>query len=260
MTEIEKSLGKLAEEINAEHQAFRRAFKATYRSALRAGDLLSEAKAQAGHGSWGAWVEENCEFSMRTAQVYMRLANNREEVEELLKNADSAHLSIEGALRSIASQSQTPVVDVLAGEASPYRAYPPDSDSLGVPGDADRKPGVIEQMQASPEGAEAFAQINRDLVEGLARDRVLSRISDLYFLLGKVPAEDVARDVVAREVGEAAENAVLGRAERGGRGNPDIENAVAVHAWLEEYLRVLKDAHAFASSPATRNSYTTNRA
>ena len=93
MTEIEKSLGKLAEEINAEHQAFRRAFKATYRSALRAGDLLSEAKAQAGHGSWGAWVEENCEFSMRTAQVYMRLANNREEVEELLKNADSAHLT-----------------------------------------------------------------------------------------------------------------------------------------------------------------------
>ena len=82
MSEIEKSLGKLAEEINQEHQAFRRAFKATYRSALRAGDLLNEAKEQAGHGNWAGWVADNCAFSMRTAQVYMRLASNREAVDD----------------------------------------------------------------------------------------------------------------------------------------------------------------------------------
>jgi hypothetical protein len=102
LTEIEKRLGKLAEEINQEHQAFRRAFKATFRSALRAGDLLNEAKAQAGHGNWTAWVKENCEFSDRTARVYMRLANNREKVEEMLgKSAEPADLSIEAVLREL---------------------------------------------------------------------------------------------------------------------------------------------------------------
>ena len=102
LSEIERSrLDELAQEINAEHQAFRRAFKATYRSALRAGDLLNEAKAEAGHGNWTAWVEENCEFSMRTAQVYMRIANNRDRVEASLKNAASAHLSIEGVLKEL---------------------------------------------------------------------------------------------------------------------------------------------------------------
>src|SRR5215212_1851080 len=77
MGELEKSrLDELAEEINAEHNHFRKAFKATFRSALRAGALLNEAKEKAGHGQWSAWVEENCEFSMRTAQVYMRITNS----------------------------------------------------------------------------------------------------------------------------------------------------------------------------------------
>ena len=40
MGEVE-GLNELAEKINAEHRAFRQAFKATYRSALRAGQLLA---------------------------------------------------------------------------------------------------------------------------------------------------------------------------------------------------------------------------
>lgn len=102
MTEIEK-LDTLASQINEEHRAFRQAFRATYRSALKTGDLLNEAKAAAGHGNWAAWVEENCEFSMRTAQDYMRLANNREQVEARLKSADSADLSIAGVLKELAA-------------------------------------------------------------------------------------------------------------------------------------------------------------
>jgi putative heme iron utilization protein len=111
LAEIEKrdeaALEKLAEEINEEHRSFRRAFKATFRSALRAGDLLNEAKEQAGHGNWGAWIEENCEFSERTARVYMRLANNRDKVEEMLKTAEPADLSIEGVLHELATPAST---------------------------------------------------------------------------------------------------------------------------------------------------------
>jgi ABC-type sulfate/molybdate transport systems ATPase subunit len=95
MSEIEQTrLGILAAEINTEHGKFRSAFKATYQHALKVGFLLSEAKAEVGHGNWLPWVAENCAFSMRTAQTYMRIAKNRDRVEELLKDEDPAHLSM----------------------------------------------------------------------------------------------------------------------------------------------------------------------
>src|SRR5262249_10783405 len=40
----------------------------------KAGELLWEAKRKAGHGQWLEWIAENCEFSERTAQLYMKLA------------------------------------------------------------------------------------------------------------------------------------------------------------------------------------------
>ena len=56
-----------------------------------------------------------------------------------------------------------------------------------------------------------------------------------------MPPEDVAKDVVARHVGKQAEAAVLGE-----QASPvsefDVDNAKALHAWLEEYLRVLEEA------------------
>jgi Protein of unknown function (DUF3102) len=73
LTEIEKSLGKLAEEINAEHQACEEALRSGLRHAVRAGELLTEAKGQIKHGEWGRWVAENFEGSERTAQAYMRV-------------------------------------------------------------------------------------------------------------------------------------------------------------------------------------------
>jgi Protein of unknown function (DUF3102) len=135
LTEIEQSLAKLAEEINQEHQAFRGAFKATFRSALRAGDLLNEAKAQAGHGDWTGWVEENCEFSMRTAQVYMRLANNREAVEKNLKSAEPAHLSIEDVLRELSSPKEyTVTIETTQEPAEEVEHRIPISLTEGVEG------------------------------------------------------------------------------------------------------------------------------
>jgi hypothetical protein len=44
LTEVEKSLGELAEEINAEHQACEAALRSGLRHAVRAGELLTEAK------------------------------------------------------------------------------------------------------------------------------------------------------------------------------------------------------------------------
>jgi hypothetical protein len=241
--EIEKSLDKLAEEINAEHRAFASTFRKSVEHGIRAGELLAQAKSQCQHGAWLPWLEANFEGAPRTAQEYMRLHNHRDEIRA--KTRDSAHLSVSGALKEIAAPTPhgeaagNTEPDVLRGEVSPYTPAP--SDTAALPEDnKNRGPGAIEQLQASPEGREGLAKATLELAEGQARDRVLGRISDLSFLLREVPPEDVARDVVARHVGEAAENAVLGRPASSR--NYDVENAQRVHAWLGELLRVIEEA------------------
>lgn len=43
-------------------------------AAVRAGELLMQAKAAVPHGEWGQWLAEHCTIAPRTAQAYMRLA------------------------------------------------------------------------------------------------------------------------------------------------------------------------------------------
>jgi hypothetical protein len=64
----------VASEINAEHREVVRSIADSVTHAIRAGELLSRAKANAGHGGWRQWQEKNLSFSVRTAQTYMRLA------------------------------------------------------------------------------------------------------------------------------------------------------------------------------------------
>jgi hypothetical protein len=67
-------LDDLAKQINQEHNECESAFKAGVQHALNAGELLIQAKALCHHGEWGRWLKDNCQFSERTAQAYMRVA------------------------------------------------------------------------------------------------------------------------------------------------------------------------------------------
>ena len=69
------------EEIAVEHRLAQTAFGEAVRHAIRAGELLTAAKAQLGHGEWIPWLEGNFDFSRQTASAYMRLAANRERIE-----------------------------------------------------------------------------------------------------------------------------------------------------------------------------------
>jgi flagellar biosynthesis GTPase FlhF len=89
------------EQINAEHHACEAAVHSALKHAVRCGALLEEQKATVNHGGWLTWLEENFDGSVRTAQVYMRLARSREAVEEAANAQRSAHLSIDGALRAL---------------------------------------------------------------------------------------------------------------------------------------------------------------
>ena len=67
------SLTVLAEQINVEHHQAEAALHDGLGHALEAGRLLTEAKAQVGHGQWLPWLDANFQGSKRTAQAYMRL-------------------------------------------------------------------------------------------------------------------------------------------------------------------------------------------
>ena len=94
--EVEKSLGKLAGEINAEHRAFAGTFRKAVEHGIRAGELLAQAKEQCPHGAWLPWLEANFEGSVRVAQEYMRIYRHRDEIRE--RTRDYAHLSIGEAM------------------------------------------------------------------------------------------------------------------------------------------------------------------
>lgn len=103
MTTALENTASLAEQINAEHEACNVAAGEALRHAMNAGDLLRQAKRLCPHGQWQGWLAENFSGSARTARVYMRLADHRAQLES--KMADTAVLSIDGALRLLATTS-----------------------------------------------------------------------------------------------------------------------------------------------------------
>jgi hypothetical protein len=105
------SLDALAANINANHNAAECTARTALDYARAAGDELLLAKAQVEHGQWLPWLAANCpRVATRTAQAYMKLAREWETL--ALKNADSAHLTLDGALKLLAAPAE-PEADPL---------------------------------------------------------------------------------------------------------------------------------------------------
>jgi len=84
----------LAAEIQREHAAVGEAAARGLQHALAAGDGLLEAKTAVAHGEWASWLAANVPgLSARTAQLYMRLARNRDR----LNPQRVAHLTLRAA-------------------------------------------------------------------------------------------------------------------------------------------------------------------
>ena len=64
---------------------------------MAAGDLLIEAKAQVKHGQWLPWLSDHVQISERTAQLYIRLAKNRAEIEKAKSAMHVADLTLNEA-------------------------------------------------------------------------------------------------------------------------------------------------------------------
>ena len=67
-------LAVLAGEINFIKEQAREAIQQmAFRSAVEIGRRLVEAKEQVAHGEWGAWLEENVQYSQDTATRFMNI-------------------------------------------------------------------------------------------------------------------------------------------------------------------------------------------
>jgi len=98
------SLTDLAARIRLEHYAAAEKLSEALRHAMAAGDLLIEAKALVQHGQWLPWLKDHVDISERTAQLYMRVAKNRAEIEAQKRN-DVADLSLGEAMALLALSS-----------------------------------------------------------------------------------------------------------------------------------------------------------
>jgi hypothetical protein len=109
-----RSLSPLATAIRREHEAAEASWRDAVAHAVRAGELLIEAKAKLSHGEWLPWLERNFPASVRTAQGYMRLARRAEDAQAL------AHLGVEGALRELARPREREGLPTTKGQAHAF--------------------------------------------------------------------------------------------------------------------------------------------
>jgi hypothetical protein len=80
------SLDDLAQRINLAHEGAIRSARTAIEYAIECGRLLTEAKTLVAHGQWLPWLQANTIVSERTAQRWMRFAEN---AEALLAKSDT---------------------------------------------------------------------------------------------------------------------------------------------------------------------------
>jgi hypothetical protein len=93
-----QSLPELAATANRAHHEIEELAVSAVAKAREAGEALREAKEQIPHGQWGEWVRDNFAGSVRTAQLYMKIAAQWPELEKTQRVADMPLRQVAGLL------------------------------------------------------------------------------------------------------------------------------------------------------------------
>jgi hypothetical protein len=102
-------LEALAGAINAEHRACETALRAGLAHAIKAGELLIEAKDLCPHGTWLPWLRDNFDGRERLARAYMQVARELPKLQA--ENGSAvADLSFREALAALAVREPVRVV------------------------------------------------------------------------------------------------------------------------------------------------------
>jgi Protein of unknown function (DUF3102) len=159
-------LDTLAAKIRNAFQEMTKVMRTAVRIGLDAGDALNAAKQQVPDGEWGRWLKNNCYLSQRTVQVYMQLANHRDEVETKL--AEIPDLSLRVARKLIAKPA--PQKSGENPDEDPAPATPKTKNSIS--------PRELEAAQAHIAELEAAREHDRGLVAELKDGKALKAEND----------------------------------------------------------------------------------
>ena len=94
----------LATRINAAHEEVKNSIRRGAEHAIKAGQLLLQAKETVGHGVFLEWVGEHCHCTPRTAQLYMKLAKEKDKLGSNTKSI--SHLTLTEAMEMLGPLKQ----------------------------------------------------------------------------------------------------------------------------------------------------------
>jgi hypothetical protein len=149
-------LADLAARIRAEHAAYGDAARKGVEHAMTAGDLLLLAKARLGHGQWLPWLTKHCSLSERSAQLYMRLARNRAQIDG--KSESVADLTLRAAASILTPNDSDDAADACARKNEWYTPGDLIERARIAMGTIDVDPASCEFAQRVVKSAEWFDQ------------------------------------------------------------------------------------------------------
>jgi len=100
---VKASLSDLAASIKSEHAAIMDSARNIVGRAIKIGDDLLKVKDQVPHGSFLKWVKDHCDLSDKTAERYMKFAENKTKLMALekIKFETISNLTLNAAERLI---------------------------------------------------------------------------------------------------------------------------------------------------------------
>jgi Protein of unknown function (DUF3102) len=116
-----------ADEINSRHRKIVAAGETVLEEAIKIGELLTANKAAVKHGAWLKWIDKNLEFGSVMAQRYMRIFDNKDELQKRLQKThlvtitDAYLLLAKKTDRKVARANGKPIDD-FGGETTPAAA------------------------------------------------------------------------------------------------------------------------------------------
>jgi hypothetical protein len=180
----EKYFGAL---VNEEHRNAARSAQDAIKHARRCGEMLIEIKQAMKHGEWLPWLEKYCEFTPRTGQAYMKLAEGWSVIEA--KYEGISHLTFSKALR-ILSENRQP----LSPDLEEMRSFGGRFESMaenwqGNRADAEAyTEALVEWMrEQTMEAAVRFGKTYPECAEAVMAG-ITQRLAESFSSLEMVPA------------------------------------------------------------------------
>lgn len=190
-----------AKDINEAHRLARSAAETAVGHAIRCGQLLAQMKESLPHGAFQDWVSRKCEFSERTARVYMQAAGQNGsalpfsslrafiEVEKKpsKKQPDTTAPSVKGAVmnppEAAAQGSEARNRNTPSGENS-GQVRPPAPASVSEPDDPERPDDVDEDAALAAAEADYTRRVDAVMQADDALTEMRAQLKQQAALIG----------------------------------------------------------------------------